>query len=97
MNRDEFVRSIEDTYSRCVEILKAKNSDYATQSNPWANFEFSQLAGIDVPHAILVRILDKLARISNLLDKEAAVDEKIEDTIEDTINYLAILLSYLKK
>jgi hypothetical protein len=96
MTRDEFVNSIETIYSKCVGILKKKNQDYAGQDNPFKNFEFSQLAGIDIPHAIMVRILDKMARIGNLLNRPAVVvDEKIEDTIEDCINYLAILETYL--
>ena len=98
MNRDQFVQEIKDTYKRCLGILEKKNADYANQDNPWHNFEFSQLVGVDVPHAIMVRILDKMARIGNLLKRGGQVkDEKIEDTIEDAINYLAILLAYLKK
>jgi len=44
----------------------------------------------------MVRILDKMARISNLMHKEAKVkDETVLDTIADAINYLAILLAWL--
>jgi len=43
-------------------------------------------------------MMDKVSRISTLLEKEAKVkDEAIEDTLEDLINYTAILKSYLKQ
>ena len=97
MTRIDFVKQIEATYKKCLGILEKKNKDYAGETDPWRNFRWSELADIDVPHAIMVRILDKMARISNLLTKEADVkEEKIEDTIEDAINYLAILLAFLK-
>ena len=96
MTRDEFVNSIEKFYAGGVGILKLKNQDYAGDQDPWANFRWSEIAGVDVPHAIMVRILDKMARISNLLKRDGVVeDEKITDTIQDCANYLAILHSYL--
>ena len=92
MNQKEFIENIENSYKKGVEIIRKKNADYAVDSNPWKNFEMASLVGVSVKRAILVRISDKLARISNLIDKEAAVkDETIEDTLLDLINYAAIL------
>lgn len=93
----EFIQQIETIYAQGIEIIKNKNHDYAEDSDPFKNFRYSELLGISIERAILVRIMDKIARISNLLDKEAKVkDEKIEDTLIDAINYLAILLTYIK-
>jgi hypothetical protein len=98
MTREEFIKSIEGIYAEGVKIIGGKNQDYAGQSDPWANFRWSEIAGVDVPHAIMVRVLDKMARISNLLKRESVIkDERIEDTVLDSINYLAILLSYLNE
>jgi hypothetical protein len=95
MNTKQFIANIENTYKRCVETVKIKNQDYAGDEDPWNNFRLAELIKIDVERAILLRISDKIARISNLIDKEpAVVDEKMEDTIEDCINYLAILKAY---
>ena len=82
MTRTQFVNSIEEIYASGVEMIKAKNKDYAKDADPWANFRMAELIGVGLEKAILVRISDKLARISNLIDKEETVkDEKITDTV----------------
>lgn len=56
-----------------------------------------ELSGIcSTEKGILVRLSDKMSRITNLIEGgEAAVsDETVVDTIEDAINYLAILKAY---
>lgn len=96
MTQEEFFQHIQDLYTKGVGIIKKKNSDYAVGSDPFKNFRMADLVGVSPDRAILVRVSDKLARVSNLLDgKEAkVVDEAIEDTILDMINYLAILHAY---
>jgi hypothetical protein len=98
MNNKEFVDTIESFYKEALEILKKKNADYANSQDPFKNFKFSSLVDIGVDKAILVRILDKLARINNLIDKgtNEVEDETVLDTIVDSINYLAILGAWLK-
>ena len=87
-----------DTFSACYETATRKNHDYGGSNNdPYANFRNSTIAGVSVERGILVRLMDKMSRISTLLDKEAMViDEAVDDTIDDAINYLAILKSYRK-
>lgn len=98
MTREEFVKDLEETYNKCVEIVRRKNQDYAKGSDPFSNFRYSQLINLEVEDAIMLRTLDKMARIGNLLYKSNAVlDERIEDSILDAINYLAILKVYLKE
>ena len=90
-----FLLSIEATFRAGLDLVKRKNADYAGDGDPFKNFRSAGVAGVSVERAILVRVLDKLARISNLLDKpQAVVDEALEDTILDAINYLAILKAY---
>jgi len=97
MKQKQFIQSIEDSFKKAVEIVKAKNHDYATEIDPFKNFKYAEYCGVSIEKAILVRVSDKFARISNLLDKEAKVkDEKLEDTLLDMINYLAILKTYLE-
>lgn len=81
-----------DTFANCLTISIAKNADYAGSDDPLANFRVCQKFGVPLAKGILVRLSDKFARIGNLLDREARVkDEKIVDSIDDAINYLAIL------
>lgn len=92
------IDDMEKTFIECLEISMRKNHDYGgTNKDPFANFQNSTLAGVSVEKGILVRLMDKMSRISTLLDKEEKVkEESINDTINDAINYLAILKSYRK-
>lgn len=99
MNQEEFFKFIEETYAEALSITKKKNADYADGADPFKNFKMSELIGVTPERAILVRISDKMARVSNLLlpGKEAKVkDETIQDTILDMINYLAILRALIE-
>lgn len=98
INQDGFVKEIEKTFQQGLAILKVKNADYAAVADPWKNFRFAEIVGVPVERAILVRISDKLARISNLVEKEAQVkDESVMDTLVDLANYAAILKVYLEQ
>ena len=96
VNKD-FIKQLQQNFDTGLELIRSKNLDYGSEVDPFKNFRMAQLVGVSVERAILVRVSDKLARISNLLDKEAAVkDETIDDTLIDSINYLNILLVYLQ-
>ena len=83
------------TFAHGLEIISRKNQDYGAGSDPFRNFRSASVVGLSVERAILVRTLDKLSRVSTLLDKPpAVVEESLEDTIIDAINYLAILKAY---
>ena len=98
LTKPEFLTKLNDTFSECYLLAEKKNSDYADNDNPFKNFEMSTQVGVTPPRAILVRISDKLSRVSNLLDKPASVaDESISDTLNDIINYTAILKVYLNE
>lgn len=90
--------SLEETFKACLETAKRKNADYAGEhSDPFKNFKNANVVGVTVERGILVRLMDKMSRVSNLIDKEAQVkDEAITDTIDDAINYLAILKAYIQ-
>lgn len=90
---------MEKTFSDCLATAVRKNHDYGgSNKDPYANFRNSTIAGVPVERGILVRLMDKMSRISTLLDKEGMVkDEAVDDTIDDAINYLAILKSYRKR
>lgn len=92
------LEDIEKTFAECLEIARDKNADYAGEENPFKSFLGSELIGISPDKACLVRILDKVTRIGNLLNRPAKVkDETIEDTLNDLINYTAILKALIKE
>ena len=94
----ELLKDLKDTFAECLEIAQKKNSDYAGCDDAYKNFRSVEILGIKTETGIITRLMDKIVRISNLLNKNPdVVDEKIEDTINDAINYLAILKSYIKR
>ena len=96
VTRDVLVKEVEATFQDCLGILAKKNVDYAKEKDAFANFRLSEMVGVGPEMANLLRVSDKLARISNLLDKpNVVVDETVADTINDSINYMAILKSML--
>lgn len=82
-----------ELHNECVEICKKKNGDYATDADPFKNFRASEVFGIDSNDAIIVRMSDKLMRVSNVIrNGEAKVqDESVLDTLMDLSNYALIL------
>ena len=92
------IADMEHTFVECLDTAKKKNHDYgAGIKDPYANFRNSTVAGVSVERGILVRMIDKVSRISTLIDKESQVkDESIQDTLMYLINYTAILKSYIK-
>jgi hypothetical protein len=96
------LQDMSETFAKVLETVRRKNNDYsgetAAVNDPFKNFKNSLVIGVPVEKGILVRLMDKMSRISNLLTQEAKVkDEAIADTIDDAISYFAILSSYLKR
>lgn len=98
MNQVEFSESIQDVFKRASLLLQKKNSDYSGQDDPFKNFRLCEAMGlVSVERGLLVRMLDKMGRISTLIKNNSPqVQESIEDTLIDLINYSAILVTYLK-
>jgi len=90
---ETLIESTENLFSQALEVMKKKNADYAGDARSMKNFEISAMvANVKMSQGILTRMTDKITRIGNLLIREAEVkDETILDTIQDLINYAAIL------
>lgn len=99
MNQKELIQYVEVNYKRGVDLIKIKNNDYAKpDTDAFANFRAAEAIGIKPEKAILLRVLDKIARINNCMEKDilAVETETIEDTVIDCSNYLQILAALLQ-
>lgn len=92
MTNKELISNMKQTFQECEDIATKKNADYAEATDAFKNFRYAEMFGIPAEKGVLIRITDKLARVNNLLTRDAQVlDEKVTDTLNDAINYLAIL------
>lgn len=87
------IQSTEELYKQALDTMKKKNADYAGSTSSMKNFQISaQVANVKMSQGILTRLTDKTTRIGNMLIRDAQVkEESIFDTIQDLINYSAIL------
>ena len=87
-----------EVLKRLADIHDKKNSDYANDTDPYANFRKCEGWGLPAHKGILVRIGDKMSRIENFIQKESfqVKDESFQDTCDDLANY-AILLGLVYK
>ena len=91
--------SIEGIYEEALELINRKNEDYANPDDFYANFRMVEYSGISTWVGVHVRMLDKISRLQGFVRRfvetghiSSTVDESIEDTLLDTINYAAITL-----
>ncbi len=98
MDQTELLDSVDRLYSYGKKLINEKNNDYADpKKDAFRNFRSCEVIGLNPKQAILVRVLDKISRIGNLLNKENSVkSENISDSIVDSCNYLAILNAYIE-
>lgn len=98
MNQQMFLEEYATLINKCSEIVRSKNADYSKTADAFANFRLVEQLGIaDTPSGILVRMCDKMARVSNLIKQAGKVkDESIIDTLIDLANYSLILAVYLE-
>lgn len=107
MNAKEYFEFHRDMCDKARAISQAKNNDYSAPDSraedPYAVFaNFMQAERLNicsVEQGFLVRLSDKFSRLCNLLrpgHEQSVMDEKIEDTLLDTVNYLLLLAGYLR-
>lgn len=96
MQKQELLTFADNVFNDCMTILERKGSDYATNEDAFKNFKNSEMVGVPATKGVIIRMMDKMSRIANLIDNDPkVVDERFEDTIMDLINY-AIILSAMK-
>ena len=100
VNREWLESEFKKSFDECYKIVVAKNQDYAGEGDPFRNFKSIEVNGItSVETGFLVRMQDKWSRIITLINNDGKAnvkEEKLEDTINDFINYLTLLKLYRK-
>jgi hypothetical protein len=99
MKREKFIKHIEENLKKDLEVIIVKNKDYTDEQESFKNFRLSAQYGVSsVEKTIFIRVLEKIQRVSNLLDKKNDVEgDTVIDSIMDARNYLNILQVYLEK
>jgi len=102
LTRDELLMFHEQLCNEGRDLMNLKNRDYAGNhgTEPFANFTRCEAMGIcDTEQGFMVRITDKMSRLSSFLDsgKMHVEDESFKDTVIDVINYMVLLAAYTKE
>lgn len=100
MTQAQYLELFKELSSKELEITTKKNSDYADDSDAFANFTLIEKLSsgrITAERGFVVRLSDKLQRITNLIDRpNKVIDEKLEDTLFDLGIYAKLFQCYLK-
>jgi hypothetical protein len=102
MNRERLLALHVEICTRAYELMKRKNADYSgghDTKNPFLNFTRCEAMGITTTErGFLVRLTDKMSRLSTFCDTGSfqVADEKLEDTVEDIINYSILFLAFVR-
>ena len=81
-------------YDEALELLASKRVDYAPGNDPFANFRNSLLIDVEPWEGAWIRLLDKMVRFKNLMQKGgtgAVNSESLRDTALDIPNYSGIM------
>lgn len=83
---------------RARALIEKKNHDYSSAKDPLSGITACEIIGVPPYKGVLVRMLDKVSRLSNVLDKNQnkVYNETVEDTVLDIINYAVLLLATQK-
>lgn len=97
MTRDDLYAAHETLCAAALDIMRAKNHDYAASDDPLRNLHACRNLGVSTALGIVVRLQDKLCRLANLTRSAPAVaDESARDTALDVINYAVLYLAALE-
>ena len=81
---------------KMLELHEKKNSDYASDSDPYSNFSFAaNFADVPLLKIYLTLVGVKAARLIELVGKKEPLNESINDTLLDFAVYATIMASHL--
>lgn len=92
ITRPQLSKEVDRAFKEAKEIFDSKNADYGQDDDAIANYRAGGVIGINEYQQMLLRILEKVIRVSNLLDKESQTKESIEDSMLDISLISAIFI-----
>ena len=99
MTRDELIKIHKTLCDHSCVLMQKKSEDYATGSDPFANFKRGEILGFaTAEEGLMLRVVDKISRISTFLQKGQLTveNESVTDSIMDIINYMVLLQGLLE-
>lgn len=100
MNRAELLELHETIADQAFTVMQFKSNDYADTADALFNLRQCEALGLcSVEQGILIRITDKLARLSNVTAGKSlnVKDEGVRDTIVDLVNYAVLLAAAIEE
>jgi len=94
MDTNDVLKIHEDICVHAQSLMRKKQADYTSgDDQPFRNFQLGPLLGVgNVQQGIFIRFLDKVSRLSTYMTRgKFQVNESLQDTIVDAINYLVLL------
>lgn len=92
MTKDELLSLHGQMTKQALDLMTRKNADYAPGDNALGNLLDSTVLGIAPEMGILIRMMDKIKRVSafSINGTLAVSDESVTDTLTDLINYAVL-------
>jgi len=85
-------------FKECLDLLCRKAQDYAKNTDAFSNFrKIANISDVPTERSFLMFMAVKIARLAELLNKEAQVPESMEDSLKDIVNYACLMALYLKE
>ena len=101
MNQEQYLKRFQEIINEMLSLTTNKNHDYAGKwaDDAFRNFKLIESLGVTTTEAwFIVRMTDKIQRVSNLIKQDAKVaDEKITDTLLDLATYSLMMKIYLEQ
>lgn len=74
-----------------LSIMRTKRRDYSGDEDPLANFRNSEKVGVPPSKGAFIRLLDKISRIANSLDRPLDGEDVYTNDYIDVINYICLV------
>lgn len=102
MNIENIIDILEESFKDLADTLRKKNSDYTggeKSNDPFANFQASQVLGVDPIIGILIRVMDKIQRIRSFANDGSlkVSNETVDDAFNDIIGYIILAKAMIRE